>query len=647
MIPELGHFCLILAMILAALQTLLPYASIRPRTAFMLLTLSLGAFLCLMVSYITSDFSVSNVAANSHTLKPMIYKISGVWGNHEGSMLLWLLILTIFGFALSRDKTLPPAQKSIALQIQGALALGFLAFILFTSNPFLRLYPAPLDGQGLNPLLQDLGLAIHPPLLYIGYVGFSATFSLAIAALITGNMDQSWARSAKPYTLAAWSALSGGIALGSWWAYYELGWGGWWFWDPVENASLMPWLLGTALVHSLIVLEKRGGLVKWTSLLAILTFSLSMLGTFLVRSGILTSVHSFANDPQRGLFVLGLLCIFSGGALALYALRAHKLNAPDLSFTLLSRESSMMFNNLFMVTACATVFIGTLYPLFAQALDMGEISVGAPYFNMTILPICLPALLLMGAAPAFGWKKTNLKSLPGRLSTALMLSAAGITLILIYSDYKGLLPLCAVIAAIWLLFASAQDWLRATKMGARITKLPLSHHGMSIAHIGMAIAVLGMVGTSAYIKQDIRPLNVGEQFDIGRYTLRLEAVTSEFGENYAADTAIISVFPFSRSQSIATLKPQRRYYPVAAKTTTESAIYTDLRGDLYVAISENPTLSTSSNDIDKQQARWLIRAYTHPLIPMLWGGFALIAVGGLLSLFSALYDKRKPITQSE
>lgn len=635
MIPELGHFCLILAALCTALQTFLNQDEIRPRTAMLAPVFAITAFICLIWSYISSDFTVMNVASNSHTLKPLLYKITGSWGNHEGSMLLWLLILTLFGFALSRDRSLDARTQSISLRVQGALCLGFLSFILLTSNPFWRVYPPPLDGAGLNPLLQDIGLAIHPPLLYTGYVGFSAVFSLAIAALFTGNMGRDWARSAKPYTLAAWSALSVGIALGSWWAYYELGWGGWWFWDPVENASLMPWMLGTALLHSVLVLEKRGGLVRWTNLLAILTFSMSILGTFLVRSGVLTSVHSFASDPARGIFVLCLLLIFSGGALFLYAIRAHKLNAPDIAFTGLSRESSMIFNNVFMLTSCATVFIGTLYPLFMQALNMGEISVGAPYFNMTIIPLFLPAVFLMGLAPFLAWKKTNLHTLKTRLGVfiPLWILCCGLTF---FYEYKGLLPLCALIAALWLLVTSMGEWLHASKWGARCRTLPLTHHGMSLSHTGLAIAMLGMIGTSAYMIEDIRPIKTGEEFVIGQYSIKLENVSATFGENYTADTGTFTVRSADGLKPITTLSPSRRYYPVAMQTTTESAIYTHIGGDLYLAISENPSLG---EDPQSQQARWIVRAYTHPLIPFLWGGFALIALGGMLSFIASLPQK--------
>ena len=639
MIPELGQYCLILAFVIAGLQALLPQGEVRPRAATLLFVLSVSAFFCLMWSYITSDFTVLNVAENSHTLKPLIYKIAGVWGNHEGSMLLWLFILSVFGFAMARDKNLDAQTKQDALRAQGALAFGFLAFILFTSDPFARLYPPPLDGHGLNPLLQDIGLAMHPPLLYTGYVGFSAVFSLAFAALVRGKMDQDWARTAKPYVLAAWSALSAGIALGSWWAYYELGWGGWWFWDPVENASLMPWLLGTALVHSILVLEKRGGLVQWTCLLAILTFSLSMLGTFLVRSGVLTSVHAFASDPARGIFILCLLTVFTGGAFLAYALRAHKLNSGDIAFRAISRESCMIFNNLFMVSACATVLIGTLYPLLMQALGAGEISVGAPYFNATILPLMLPALILMGAAPYIAWKKSSLPALWPRLHTALLLTIGGAALMIFNTPFHGALPLAAAIAALWLLAATLSEWLRASDLGVRALTMPLTHHAMSIAHIGMAVAVLGMVGTSAYVTEVMQPMQPGQQLDIGRYTLRFKEVTSRFGENYAADEAVIDVLPFSGSQPITTLRPQRRYYPVADRTTTESAFHTDLYGDLYIALGANPMAGMKG-----APQGWIVRAYTHPLVGFLWGGLALIALGGALSWIAALRQLRQKKT---
>lgn len=631
MIPELGHFCLILAFVMAGLQFILRPAILPVRTATLQAALLLISFACLTWSYVTSDFSVRNVAENSHTLKPMLYKIAGVWGNHEGSMLLWSLILALYGLWIARQKNLSADLRLWALRTQGFLGFGFLAFVIFTSNPFARLSLPPVDGEGLNPILQDIGLAFHPPLLYLGYVGFSSVFSLAVGALMTGRMDRLWAREVKPFILLAWTTLSGGIALGSWWAYYELGWGGWWFWDPVENASLMPWLTGTALLHSVIVLEKREGLQKWTCLMAILAFSLSMLGTFLVRSGVLTSVHAFASDPARGTFILCLLALYTGGALLIYAARVAKLEAAPITFAPISRESALIINNLFTLTACATVVIGTLYPLLADALDLGALTVGAPYFNATIIPLALPAFILMGLSPFLPWKKTDLSTLWARISTPLLMLASGIIVFLIYALEGAPLVWGALIAALWLICASSWEWLLATDFGKRARVLPLTHHGMSLAHLGMGIALLGMVGSTIWMSEKIEAMHPGDQIDIAGYTLKLEGVGATFGENYAADTARIKVHHFGVTQPFMTLYPESRFYPTGGKKTTEAAIYTTWGEDLYVAIGQSMGgLSAQEKENAAQNNEWIVRAYVHPLIGFLWAGFAMIALGGLL-----------------
>tara|TARA_B100001989_G_scaffold251645_1_gene231334 strand:- start:3039 stop:4985 length:1947 start_codon:yes stop_codon:yes gene_type:complete len=628
MVPELGHYCLILALVIAGVQIAVRHPYVRINAAYLGFTLVLASFTALAYSYAVSDFTVHNVASNSHSLKPLIYKITGTWGNHEGSMLLWALILSLFGVLLARHKDMPLFFKSTALAVQGSLSLGFLAFITFTSNPFERISLPPLDGAGLNPILQDIGLAMHPPLLYTGYVGFSAVFALAIAALIHGKMDRIWARCAKPYLLLAWTSLSAGIALGSWWAYYELGWGGWWFWDPVENASLMPWLMGTALLHSVLVLEKRETLQKWVALLAILTFSLSMLGTFLVRSGVLTSVHSFASDPLRGMVILALISVFTGGGLALYAARVHKIGTDAVRFTALSRETTMILNNLFMITACATVLIGTLYPLLMEALNLGSIAVGPPYFAATFIPLSMPALILMGAAPFIAWKRGNLDTLWPRLQPALVIALIGAGLILINSQQREITATLILFVALWLGASTLREWFLATDRldFDRIFGLPLSHQGMTLSHLGMAVAVIGMVGSVVWVQEDIRVMRAGERADIGPYTITFKKLEKTTGENYIADTAHIDVSHFGASMPVASLTPERRYYPVAQQTTTEAAIRTSLMDDIYIAI--NP------DEMSKDNQSWVVRTYIHPMIAFLWAGFMMIALGGVLSLMA-------------
>ncbi len=634
MIPELGHFALILALLIALAQATLPFPEIKKRSAILLFVLNLAAFLSLMWAYIVTDLSVANVAENSHTLKPFVYKVAGVWGNHEGSMLLWSLMLSLFSMLVALSKVQPETFKTKILSIQGMLSTGFLAFILFTSNPFVRIGAPPVDGAGLNPVLQDPGLAIHPPLLYMGYVGFSVAFAFAIAGLLEGKLDKDWARAVKPWVLLAWSSLSAGIALGSWWAYYELGWGGWWFWDPVENASLMPWLLGTALLHSVIVLEKRDTLKRWVALLAILTFSLSMLGTFLVRSGVLTSVHAFAVDPMRGVFILGLLTLYTGGALAVYAWKAHTLESKA-ALSPLSRESSLIFNNLFMATACATVFIGTLYPLLMEALNAEQISVGPPYFTATFVPLMIPALLLMGIAPFIPWKKGNVNSLTPRLKLPI-LTTIGILLPLIWimenNNGEETHPIgvwVGLAVALWLSISTITEWVQRTELKPeRIKFLPLSSWGMSTAHLGIAVALFGMIGSTLWLQEKVALMKPGDVMEIGRYELKLEEVGGKFGPNYAADAAQIELKASGRK--IDTLKPERRHYPVAQQGTTEAAIRKSWRDDVYVALGEQDSAKPEY---------WVIRAYVHPLVPYLWLGYVMIALGGFLALLGTRKKK--------
>ncbi len=642
MIPELGHFALILALFVATAQA---HPLLSRQAAFLQFGLCLIAFLALMYSYVTSDFTVVNVAANSHTLKPLVYKIAGVWGNHEGSMLLWLLMLSLFGALVALKPPLPAGERDgvrgtnnaesgdipltltlsprgegiKVLQIMGLLSLGFIAYTLFASSPFERIDPPPFDGMDLNPVLQDPSLAIHPPLLYMGYVGFSVAFAFAVSALWNGTMDKDWAASVRPWIMLAWTALSCGIALGSFWAYYELGWGGWWFWDPVENASLMPWLAGTALLHSVIVLEKREALKRWTVLLCIFTFSLSMLGTFLVRSGVLTSVHAFAVDPMRGIFILILLSLYTGGALVLYAWRASRLEGIA-AFSPVSRESALILNNLFLTTMAATVLIGTLYPLILATLDAGQISVGPPFFHATFVPLAVPLVFLMAIGPFIPWKKVEIATLAGRLK-------------IVAGTAMGIAILAAIMARSHMFFSALGmglgSWLALGTLWEarqRFTRLvPLRQWGMSAAHLGLGVAIFGMAASGLWVKESAEMLRPGQKMSVGYYELTLENVTPAFGPNYSALRADIEARDTRGGESFS-LAPEKRFYPVAEKNTSEAAIRTMPGGDLYVTLG------------DRDGEAWVVNAKTHPLIGLLWLGFAFIALGGGM----ALAGGRKP-----
>lgn len=628
MIPELGHFALVLALLVAVVQAVLPLAG-RPAVAGAAAGMQAGlvglAFAALIWAHAVSDFSVLNVAANSHTAQPMLYKITGVWGNHEGSMLLWAFVLALAGAAAARFGGLPPGLRERTLAVQGALGVGVLLFMLVTGNPFARLDPAPFDGDDLNPLLQDPGLALHPPVLYLGYVGFSVPFSLAVAALIEGRVDGLWARRARPWALGAWTCLTLGIALGAWWAYYELGWGGWWAWDPVENASLMPWLAGTALIHSLLVLEKREALTVWTVLLAILTFSLSLLGTFLVRSGVLTSVHAFAVDPLRGVFILGLMLAVSGGALALFAWRAPGLT-PGGAFHPLSREGALVLNNLLLATATATVFLGTLYPLFLDAVGGPKVSVGPPYFAATFVPLMVPLAAATAVAPFLGWKRGDAPGALARLTTAGL--AAGFAALAVLWVTGG--PAGAVIGlalAVWCFVGALacpaeriglfrEPW---PSMAARALGLPRAIWGMTAAHAGLGILIAGMVASTVWRSDDVRALRPGDRVSFAGYELTFERAESRRGPNYRAETGVFTVRRDGRA--LAELVPERRFYPVAGQTTTESAIRTTAFGDLYLALGEQAADGTR-----------VVRLSSHPLVPWIWAGAGLLALGGGLSL---------------
>lgn len=636
MLVEAGHFALALALGLSLIQFVVPLwgarandpvlMAVAPASALAVLACIAFSFLALTSAYLNSDFSVLNVVQNSHSAKPLIYKFSGVWGNHEGSMLLWVLILALFGgvVALSRN-SIPMRLQANTLAVQAAVTTAFLLFILTTSNPFTRVIPAPVEGQDLNPLLQDPGLAIHPPLLYIGYVGFSISFAFACAALIDGRIDAVWARIVRPWTLGAWAFLTLGIAMGSYWAYYELGWGGWWFWDPVENASLMPWLAGTALVHSTVVMEKRDALKVWTILLAILTFSLSLLGTFLVRSGVLTSVHSFAVDPERGTFILGILILFIGGSLALFAWRAPMLKQGGL-FAPVSREGALVLNNLFLATACATVFIGTLYPLALEVVTGEKISVGAPFFNFTFLPLIVPLLLLLPLGQTLAWKRGNFLGTVQRLYAVFGISLLA-TLAMFAFQYGG--PVAAPLGiglGLYLVLGSLNEivtrsWSRGSSLSVAWRKargLPRSSWGTSIAHAGVGLTVIGIAAT-AWGVEAIGSLRQGERLKAGDYEVRLEQVIPRVEANYREDVAILTVI--SAGRELGALESMKRLYVTRGMPTTEAGILTTGLGQVYASIGEVQADGSIG-----------MRLYHKPLVLLIWIGSLVMAAGGALSL---------------
>ncbi|CAH2600201.1 holocytochrome c synthetase membrane subunit CcmF [Rhodovastum atsumiense] len=636
MIVETGHFALILALLVALVQSVVPLIGAARRdpawmaagrsaavTQFLLVAMALAA---LMHAYVVSDFSVLNVFQNSHSAKPLLYKISGVWGNHEGSMLLWVAVLAFCGAAVAAfGGNLPPELRARVLAVQGMIGVGFLLFILFTSNPFLRAMPPPPDGRGLNPILQDPGLAFHPPFLYLGYVGFSVSFAFAVAALIEGRVDPAWARWVRPWALVSWCSLTLGIALGSWWAYYTLGWGGWWFWDPVENASLMPWIVGTALIHSAIVVEKRDTLKSWTILLAIITFSLSLVGTFLVRSGVLSSVHAFATDPARGTFILALLALAIGGSLTLYAVRAPALKGGGL-FAPVSREGALVMNNLLLACGAATVFIGTLYPLFLDVVGGDKISVGFPFFNQTFVPLMVPLLLMVGPGSMLAWKRGDLLGVLQRLWAAFGIAIL-VMLAAFWASHGG--PVLAVLGlglAAWVFAGAAVEFaerIRLFRIPAweslrRAIGLPRAAWGMTLAHMGVAVTVAG-IAASAFESESIDIVRPGGELKLAGYTLRLDGVERRNGPNYIYDDAAIAVLRDGRT--VAVVHPQRRFFPLQQQTTAETAIRTNLLADLYVALGD-----------PDPAGGWTIRAYYKPLVPWIWLGALVMAFGGVVSL---------------
>ena len=645
MIPELGQFSLILALLIAIVQSILPIAGVARKNsiwinsakylALLQFWLVLIAFMALMRSYIVSDFTVTNVVNNSHSNKPLLYKIVGTWGNHEGSILLWVLILVSFGGALSLfSSNIPITLRARVLSVQGWICVGFISFMLFTSNPFERTFPPPLNGNDLNPLLQDIGLAIHPPLLYVGYVGFSLVFSFAIAALLEGEVSSAWARWVRPWILISWTSLSAGIALGAWWAYYELGWGGWWFWDPVENVSFMPWLVGTALLHSAIVTEKRGAFKAWTVLLAILTFSLSLLGTFIVRSGLLTSVHSFAVDPERGIYILILLALSIGGSLLLFAYRAPSLEGGGL-FSPISRESGLLLNNLFLTTSAAIVLFGTLYPLFLEGITGEKISVGPPFFNISFTPIGLMLGSTMAIGPYLKWKKADIAGILSRIKFLIFVSLA-VSLFVWYLKTSG--PIFAVVGvgvSVWLFTATLFEWMDRVKLInkdysgilKRIRSQPRSANGMTIAHLGMSFIILGVVGSSAWKEEVIGFVEKGSQLQVASFLVTFGGVSLHQGPNYNSETATVKVEKDNRF--LENLYPERRLYLATGTSTTESAIRQSLAGDLYVTISEPAN--------NKFKGKWVLRLIYEPLVNFIWLGASFLALGGIISITDRRY----------
>jgi len=631
MTPELGHLALILALLISIVQGVLPLigahkghvgwiALARPaaQTQFVLVAF---AFACLMQAFLANDFSVSYVAEHSNSKLPTAYRAAAVWGGHEGSLLLWLLMLNGWAFAVSLlSRQLPQAMVARVLGVLGLVGMGFLLFMLLTSNPFDRLLPPAAEGQDLNPLLQDPGLVVHPPMLYMGYVGFSVAFAFAIAALLAGRLDAAWARWSRPWTNVAWVFLTIGIALGSYWAYYELGWGGWWFWDPVENASFMPWLVGTALIHSLAVTEKRGSFKNWTVLLAIAAFSLSLLGTFLVRSGVLTSVHAFATDPKRGIFILAFLTIVIGGSLTLFAWRAPKVSMGG-AFALFSRETLLLINNVLLVVAAGSVLLGTLYPLLIDALGMGKLSVGPPYFNSVFVPIMLPLLFLIAVGPLANWKHADPRDMAQRLRLAAVLAViAGVGLPFLVGEWTPLIAL-GLLLAIWIVASSAFQIRTRLKSGWP----PRAYWGMHLAHVGIAVFVVGVTLVKGYeVERDVR-MAVGDTVTLGGYTVRLKGVKQVPGPNYMAQRGDIELS--KNGEVLRTLNPEKRSYFSSQMPMTETAIDSGFTRDLYVSLGE---------PLDAQGSAWSVRVYYKPFIVWIWGGCLLMALGGGL----AASDKR-------
>jgi cytochrome c-type biogenesis protein CcmF len=651
MIPELGHFALVIALALSLAQAVLGFTGAATNRRALMATsrpiatgqfiFVLAAFAALAASFVGNDFSVVNVATNSNSKLPTPYRFAATWGSHEGSMLLWTLMLAGWTFAVALfSRHLPERLVARVIGVMGLVSAGFLLFMLLTSNPFERLLPAAEDGRDLNPLLQDPGMVIHPPMLYMGYVGFSVAFSFAIAALLEGRLDAAWARWSRPWTTAAWCFLTIGIALGSWWAYYELGWGGWWFWDPVENASFMPWLVGTALIHSLAVTEKRGVFRSWTVLLAIVAFSLSLVGTFLVRSGVLTSVHAFATDPKRGIFILLFLAIVIGGSLALFAWRAPKVGL-GADFAPVSRESLLLANNVILTIAMAAVLLGTLYPLFLDALNMGKISVGPPYFDSVFFPLMAPAVFLMAIGPVASWKRARLPDLWVRLRWALAISVATALVLPFALGRWSLLIAFGLWLALWVVAASVAQLLHRLKsapqatLGAKLRAQPLSWWGMTIAHLGVAIFIFGVTLVKGYESERDLRMVPGDKVAIGGYEFTFRGTREVSGPNYAALRGDFEVRREGSQAVVRTMHPEKRVYHSAGQTMTEADIDTGFTRDLYVSLGE-----------PVEDGAWGVRVYFKPFVDWIWAGCFIMALGGFLALSDRRYRSRRTATEA-
>ncbi|GAB2779987.1 heme lyase CcmF/NrfE family subunit [Halomonas shantousis] len=643
-LPELGHFALIIALGLACLQAVVPLAGAATRRPLWIafaqpmawgqFAFLLVAYLCLTGSFLLDDFSVAYVANNSNSMLPWYYKFSAVWGSHEGSVLLWSLMLGGWGFAVSLySRNLPRDMLARVLGVMGVVSAGFLLFIIMTSNPFERLLPdMPQDGGDLNPLLQDFGLVIHPPMLYMGYVGFSVVFAFAMAALLGGRLDAAWTRWARPWTNIAWAFLTVGIALGSWWAYYELGWGGWWFWDPVENASLLPWLCGTALIHSLAVTEKRGSFKSWTVLLAIFTFSLSLLGTFLVRSGVLTSVHAFANDPSRGTFILVLLGLTVGVSLLIFALRAPRVSSV-VGFGWLSRDALLLINNIILVIMTVTVLLGTIYPLLLDALDLGKISVGPPYFNALFVPLTTLLCLFMGLGPVARWKQMAGRELLRRLwGAGVVALVIAVSFPLLYDGAWNLAVTLGFVAALWIVLPLLRDLFDKTRTAksrrAGLGRLSLSYWGMVVGHLGLAVTIVGVTMVSNYaLERNVR-LAPGEQVEVGGFTFTMTGLGERRGPNFVADTATVEVSRDGRA--VTTMHPEKRLYLARGMPMTDVALRPGLLRDLYVAMGE-----------DLGNGAWAMRIQVKPFVRWLWLGALFMAAGGILAVLDRRYRRQR------
>ncbi len=623
MVPSLGNFALWLSLCFAILQFIISHKRISHFRSKLnsvavngLLLCVLISFFSLMYSYIVSDFSVMNVFQNSHTTKPLMYKVSAVWGNHEGSMLLWMLVLTIFNYFIFKlYNQINSTFISKALETQAFIIIGFLLFTLLTSNPFERILPAQPNGLGFNPILQDPALAIHPPLLYIGYVGFSAAFSLSIATLSLRNNEKiPWYIYMKPFVIASWTFLTIGIAFGSVWAYYELGWGGWWFWDPVENASFMPWLLGTALLHSLIIVEKKKSLQSWVLLLSILAFLLSVVGTFLVRSGILTSVHTFALDPSRGIYILAFTALLGGYSLILFGLKSKKYIKNNY-FSFFSKEGSILVNNILMVIVCATVFLGTIYPLLVEAFTNNKISVGEPYYNSTVVPIMIPAILIMGIGPMLSWGREDKSKIFKKIFPSILLTIIITVFIFLFYQSYNLIGIVGIILAFWII---------SNNFIILFQKIPNRSSGMIIAHLGIGLLILGITGSSVWQEEKIARMKINSEIKIKKYNIVFKEINEIRGPNYVALKGNFLVYD-EKKTIITKLKPENRFYPITNNFTTEVSIHTNLLRDLYIVLGEG-----NIND------GWVVRIYYNPLVIWIWIGALTIFLGGIVSMTSNL-----------